>query len=418
MTDWPRIPLTWMSRDARIIIIARGLLSFGMGTVSVIGAIYLHLLGFSLIQIGLFLSAGLAGSILYRFIVVLIGDTLGRRRLLAAFPLMIAGAALAIATMDNFILMTAVVFLGGFSITGGPGAGGAVRPLEQASLADTVSADKRTYLYTVYSIMGRCGAALGALAAGMPALYQDSFGLSELSAMRVAFVTFAVIFALCALLYSFLSPSVEVSSSGQRWVNPFRLPSRRLIFILSGLSGMDRFAGGLVVQSLVSLWFFTRFGVELESLALIFFGSQIIAAISMWVAARLSNRLGLINTMVFTHIPSSLIVIAIPFLPNAWIAVSFWLVRSFFGTMDLPLRQSYRMAVVGPQERSAMAGVNSVTTAMASTASPPIATALWSIGATSIPFVACGIIQIAYDLSLYFMFRKVRPPEEVHRSDD
>jgi MFS family permease len=406
-----------MSRDARIIVIARGLHAFGHGTVSVLGAIYLHLLGFNLVQIGLFLSAGLAGSILYTFIIVFIGDTLGRRRLLVAFNLMIAGAALAVATMDNFLFLTAVVFLGGFSMAGGPGGGGAVSPLEQASLANTVSADKRTNLYTVYSIMGRGGTALGALAAGLPALYQASFGISELSAMRVTFVTFAVIFTVSALLSGLLSPSVEVSSSGQRWVNPFRLPSRRLIFTFSGLSGVDRFAGGLVVQSLVSLWLFTRFGTELESIGLIFFGSQVMAAISMLIAARLANRLGIIKTMVFTHIPASLIVIAIPFLPNAWIAAIFLLMRGFFGMMELPLRQSYRMAVVEPHERSAMAGVSSVTMGIAGTMSPSVATAMWSIGAISIPFVSSGIIKIAYDFALYFMFRKVRPPEEVQRGD-
>jgi MFS family permease len=327
---------------------------------------------------------------------------------------MMAGAALAMVTIDNFLLLTAVVFLAGFGMGGGPGRG-AVLALQQAALANTVSADKRTNLYAVYAIMGRGATALGALAAGMPALYRDSFGLSELSAMRIAFVTIAVLFALSALIYGFLSPSVEVSSSRQRWVNPFHLPSRRLIFTLSGLFGVDSFAGGLVIQSLVSLWFFTRFGVELESIALIFFGSQLMAAISMWVSASLANRLGLIKTMVFTHIPSSLILIAIPFLPTAWIAAIFWLIHGFFHMMDVPLRMSYRVAVVGPHEQNAMVGVSSVTMGVGNTVSPSIATALWSIGATSIPFVSGGIIKIAYDLSLYFMFRKVRPSEEVHR---
>ncbi|MFC1968391.1 MFS transporter [Chloroflexota bacterium] len=417
MTSRPGIPLTWLSRDARIVIIARGLHAFGMGNVSVLGAIYLHLLGFDLVQIGLFLGAGLAGAILYTLVIVLIGDRLGRRRLLAAFTFMIAGAALAMAIMDNFLLLTVVVFLGGFSMAGGPGRGGAVLPLAQAVLADTVSADKRTNLYTIYAIVGRGCTALGALAASMPALYQDFFGLSELSAVRIAFVTFAILFALSALLYNFLSPSVEVSSSRQPWVNPFRLPSRRLILTLSGLLGVDSFAGGLVVQSLISLWFFTQFGVKLESIAFIFFGSQFMSAISMWVSAWLANRLGLIRTMVFTHIPASLMLIAFPFLPTAWIAAVFWIIRSFFHMMDVPLRMSYRMAVVSPHERSSMAGVSNVTMGVAGIVSPPIATALWSIGAISIPFISGGIIKLAYDLSLYIMFRKVKPPEEAHRSD-
>lgn len=193
---------------------------------------------------------------------------------------------------------------------------------------------------------------------------------------------------------------------------PLRLPSRRLIFTLSGLFSVDHFAGGLVAQSLVSLWFFTKFGIKLESIALIFFGSNLIAAVSLWVAAKLANRIGLINTMVFTHIPPSVMSIAIPFLPTAGMAASFWLVRSFFGQMDVPTRQSCTMAVVGPNERSAMAGVNSATRSVTGTVSPSVATALWNIGTTSIPFVSRGVLKISYDLALWFMFRKVKPPEE------
>jgi len=175
---------------------------------------------------------------------------------------------------------------------------------------------------------------------------------------------------------------------------------------------VDHFAGGLVAQSLVSLWFFTKFGIKLESIALIFFGSNLIAAVSLWVAAKLANRIGLINTMVFTHIPPSVMSIAIPFLPTAGMAASFWLVRSFFGQMDVPTRQSCTMAVVGPNERTAMAGVNSATRSVTGTVSPSVATALWNIGTTSIPFVSRGVLKISYDLALWFMFRKVKPPEE------
>ena len=404
-------PLRWLSRDARLIILARGLRAFGQGSVAVVIGIYLHLLGFSTIQIGLFISAGLAGGAVFAIMVVFVGDTLGRRRLLVLFSLLTAGSALALAVADSFALLAAVAFLGSFTATGGA-AGGATQPLEQASLADAAVPERRTDLYAVYGVMGTAGASFGALAAGLPAVYEAAFGLGELAALRVVFVTFAGLAALGGLCYALLTPSVEAGGGAERWTNPLCLPSRRLIFTLSGLFAVDHFAGGLVVQSLVSLWFFTRFGVELTSIGFIFFGSNLLAAISLWVAAKLANRIGLINTMVFTHIPASLLLIAVPFLPTAWLAATFWLVRGFFAQMDVPTRQSYTMAVVGPNERSAMAGINYVSRGVVGTASPSVATLVWTVGAASIPFVACGVIKIAYDLSLYFKFRNVKPPEE------
>ena len=406
------VPLGWLSRDARLIILARGLRAFGQGTVSVLLAIYLDLLGFSLIQIGLFISAGLAGAAFYSFLIVFLGDALGRRRLLVAFALLPATAALVLTATDSFPLLAAVALLGSFGVAGGGAAAGPAQPVEQVSLADMVPPERRTDLYALYGIMGAGGASLGALAAGLPDLYQGTLGLAQVSALKVVFVTFAALLALVALCYSLLSPSVEVATSGSRWVNPFRLPSRRLIFTLTGLFSVDHFSGGLVVQSLVALWFFTKFGVALGSIGLVFFGSSLMSAISLWGAAKLANRIGLINTMVFTHIPSSLLLIAIPFLPTAWLAASFWLARGFFSQMDVPPRQSYTMAVVGPNERVAMAGINTVARSMAGTVSPSVAAVLWNIGAASIPFISCGVLKISYDLSLYFMFRNVRPPEE------
>ena len=408
-------PLAWIGRDAALIALARGMRAFGQGSVVVLLAIYLDLLGFSVIQIGLFISAGLAGGALFTLVVVVVADALGRRRLLVLFSLMTAAAAMTMAASESFSVLLAASFLGSFAVAGGA-AGGAVAPLEQASLAGTVAEERRTDLYAFYGIVGTSASALGALAAAVPAFYQSAFGMSESGAYRVVFVTLAVLAGLAALCYALLSPAVEADARGRRgWVNPFRLPSRRLIFTLSGLFSVDHFAGGLIPQSLVALWFFTRFGVEIESIAFIFFGSSLMAAVSLWVAVKLANRIGLINTMVWTHIPSSLLLIAIPFLPGVWLAAAFWVVRGFFGQMDVPTRQSYTMAVVGPDERSAMAGINSVTRSVSGTASPSVAAAVWNVGFAGIPFIACGVLKITYDLSLYFMFRNVRPPEEARR---
>jgi MFS family permease len=331
---------------------------------------------------------------------------------------MSAAAGLALVFINNFLPLMFVAFLGSISGGGGAAAGGGVQPLEQASLPDTAPSEKRTDLFAIYGIVGTGSAALGALAAGLPTIYQNAFGMSEIYAYKIMFVGFAFFLLVGALLYSLLSSSVEVSSSERHWVNPLRLPSRRLIFTLTGLFSVDHFAGSLVLQSLAAYWFYTRFGLELESLALVFFFSQLLAAISLWLAAKLANRIGLINTMVFTHIPSSLFLIAVPFAPTAWIAVLLWQLRSFLGQMDVPTRQSYTMSVVQPNERVAMASIHIVGRSVSGTAGPSVATALWSAFSASAPLIACGILKIVYDLSLYFMFRNVKPPQEAPEAAD
>ncbi len=306
------MPLAWMSRDARLIVLVRGMRSFAREPVIVLVAIYLHLLDFSLVQIGLFLSAGLAGSAFQLFVLIFIGDTLGRRRLLIIFTLVLALTSVLVTLTDSIPLLMAVALLGGFAVTGGAISGGVLQPLEQASVAGTVSAEKRTDLFAVMGMVSATVTALGALAVGLPALYESAFGLSELSAMKVVFITYAAVLVLCALCYTLLSPAVEASTGGRRWVNPLRLPSRRRIFTLSGLFSIDHFSGGFVSHSLISFWFFTKFGVEIETIGFLFFGSSLVAAASFWVAARVASRIGLINTIVFSHIPSNLLLIAMP----------------------------------------------------------------------------------------------------------
>ena len=367
-------------------------------------------LGFSLTQIGAFLSAGVAGTAFFASLVSLISEKVGRRRLLVIFTLLSAVAGLAFVFTDDFLLLICVGFLG--SIVGGAGAGGVVQPLEKASLADTASSEKRTDLFALYGITAVGAGALGALAAGLPAIYQNTFGMTEIHAYKAMFVGFTFFLSVGALTYGLLSSAVEVGGSEQRWVNPLRLPSRRLIFTLTGLFSLDHFAGSLFMQSLAAYWFHIRFGMELESLALVFFFSQILAAISLWLAAKLANLIGLINTMVFTHIPASLFLIAAAFSPTATLAIIFWQLRAFFSRMDVPTRDSYTMSIVHRDERVAMAGINVVGRSIAGTAGPSVGTALWVAFSATVPLIGSAILKITYDLSLYFMFRKVKPPQE------
>jgi predicted MFS family arabinose efflux permease len=232
------------------------------------------------------------------------------------------------------------------------------------------------------------------------------------TSFQVVFGGYIPLSVLVALCCSQLSPHIEVTTGEARWVNPLKLPSRTRIMTLASLFAVDSFGTGLIGQSLASYWFVTRFGIPPEELGLVFFASHVLTAISLWVAARLASRIGLVNTMVFTHIPSSLLLVAIPFLPDARLAVLFWLVRAFFVQMDAPTSQSYTMAVVGPQERSAMAAATSVSRSAGIAAGPAAATALWGAASASAPFVVGGMVKIIYDLTLWVLFRQVKPPEE------
>jgi MFS family permease len=322
---------------------------------------------------------------------------------------------LALVFVDQFLTLLVVAFLGSLSTGGGGGGESPAQPLEIASLPDTAPDEKRTDLFAIYNIVAKGGAALGAGAAILPALFQGAFDLTTLDAFRVMFVAFAVLQIIGALLYILLSPGIEGSATERRWSNPFKLPSRRRIFTLTGLFSVDTFTTSMITQSLMAYWFFTKFGMELESLALVFFISQVLAATSIGVAAKVANKIGLLNTMVFTHIPASLFLVAAVFAPTAWLAVLFWQIRAFLAQMDNPTRDSYTMAIVGPEERVAMASIHMVGRSALGAAGPLATGTLWSLFSATVPLVGSAVLKISYDLALYAMFRNVRPPEEEAR---
>lgn len=246
-------------------------------------------------------------------------------------------------------------------------------------------------------------------------VFQDSFGTGPLLSFKVMFLAFAGIQLAGAFLYSLISSAVEGEASQQKWTNPLKLPSRRRIFTLTGLFGVDTFTTSMVMQGLVADWFFTKFGLGLGSLGSIFFISHVLTAISIWLSAKLANRIGLLNTMVFTHIPSSFLLLAAAFSPVAWMAVSFWQLRAFLSQMDVPARDSYTMAVVGPEERVAMTSLQMVSKSSGGAAGPFATGWMWTSVSAGAPFIVSAVLKITYDLSLYFMFRNVKPPEEIQR---
>lgn len=405
-----------MSRDGKIIISARGLRTFVRGSISVLLAIYFNGLGFTLIEIGLLISLGIAGSAIFTFVVSIIAERVGRKRLLILLTALSSSSLLALIFSESFFVLALFAFVGGGFGTEGAGTGGPLQPLEQASLPETAPQKRRTDLFALYGIVATAGSALGALAAGIPGLLQKTYGLQTEHSYRLVFCAFLVVLGISTSLYGFLSARVEVSGARRRWTNPLKLPSRRIIFTLTGLFTVDRFAGSLMVRSLVAYWFATKFGIELGSIAVIFFFSSILSAVSLWLSAKIAGRIGLIKTMVFTHIPASLVFIIIPFVPSVWLAIALWQLRAFLGLMDVPARDSYTMAIVNPEERVAMAGIQNVGRSFSASIGPSVGTALWNTISASLPFIACGLIKIIYNIALFFMFRKVKPPEEVKSS--
>lgn len=281
-----------MSRDGKIIISARGLRTFVRGSISVLLAIYFNGLGFTLIEIGLLISLGIAGSAIFTFVVSIIAERVGRKRLLILLTALSSSSLLALIFSESFFVLALFAFVGGGFGTEGAGTGGPLQPLEQASLPETAPQKRRTDLFALYGIVATAGSALGALAAGIPGLLQKTYGLQTEHSYRLVFCAFLVVLGISTSLYGFLSTRVEVSGARRRWTNPLKLPSRRIIFTLTGLFTVDRFAGSLMVRSLVAYWFATKFGIELGSIAVIFFFSSILSAVSSGFRPRLPGELG------------------------------------------------------------------------------------------------------------------------------
>jgi hypothetical protein len=308
--------------------------------------------------------------------------------------------------VHHLAVIAAIAFIGTMNPTTGDI--GVHVPLEQAALAQRAADRERTHVFARYSLIGALSIAAGALAAGAPDLL-ILFGIGKLTALKAMFYIYAGLGLLGAALYARLP-----RSKAQDTATPTAAlgPSRATVYKLAALFSLDSFAGGFAVQSLVALWLFERFGLSLAAASIFFFWSNVLTAFSYPVAARLGTRFGLVNTMVFTHIPSSLCLILAAFSPNLTVVLALLLVRSALSQMDVPTRTSYVMAVVTPAERTAAASVTAVPRSLASSISPALAGALLATSFAALPLVICGLLKIVYDLSLLFSFRHIKPPEE------
>lgn len=403
-----------MKTDSDILILfsTRIIRLFCYGFLSVVLALYLSEAGFTEGKIGLLFTFTLIGDAVITLWLTTSADRFGRKRTLILGALLMAGAGLVFIITRNFVLLIISAIIGVISPADkdiGP-----FLAVEQASLTHLVPGEKRTQMFAWYNLAGSFAAAVGALSGGWLAQVLQNHEWTALESYRVVLIGYALGGFLLLLLFFNLTKSIEVEATQdetQRVLGLHR--SRAVVFKLSSLFAMDAFAGALLVQSLIAYWFHVRFGVESGTLGSIFFGANILAGISALLAIRLANKFGLINTMVFTHIPSNILLILVPLMPTLPMAIGVLLLRFSISQMDVPTRQSYTMAVVAPDERSAASGVTAIARSVGASVSPALTGLLFSIPLLfNAPFFLAGGLKIIYDLLLYREFRAVKPPEE------
>jgi MFS family permease len=389
------------------ILIAKGLRAFGDGFVSLLLPAYLLQLGFTPLQVGVIATTTLLGSGIMTLAVGLQAWRFHYRTWLLASTMLMAGTGLGFALLTDFWPLMLIALVGTLNPSSGDVS--VFLPLEQSLLSRIVTDKRRTWVMARYSLVGSLLAAFGSLAAALPALAAAARGIPMISALQAMFGLYALLGCAAAAVYRKL-PKAEASDAPQP--KAALDTSRKTVYTLAALFSLDSFGGGFVVQSLVALWLYQRFGLSVSAASAIFFWTGVLTAFSYLVAARIASRIGLLKTMVFTHLPSSVCLILIPFMPELAYAIALLFVRSALSQMDVPTRSSYVMAVVPPAERAAAASVTSVPRSLASAASPVLAGYLLGLSPFGWAFVAGGVIKIVYDLLLLAMFHKVRPPEE------
>jgi MFS family permease len=385
---------------------------FAYGLASVVLVLHLRAAGIGEARVGLLLTLTLLGDTAVSLLVTTRADRAGRRRMLVLGALLMAGAGVAFAAGASFSLLAAAATLGVLSPSGNEV--GPFLPIEQAALTQELEPRRRTGAFAWYQFTGALATAAGALAGGAGAEALQRAGVAPLASYRAVFVAYAVLGAAVGVVALGLSPKVEAAGGGARVGAPLGLHrSRRTVLRLSALFSLDAFAGGFVVQSFVAWWFHERFGAGPALLGGIFFGANVLAGLSALSAAAIARRIGLVNTMVFTHLPSNVLLALVPLMPTLPLAIGLLLLRFAISQMDVPTRQSYTVAVVDPDERSAAAGITGIARTVGAALAPLAAGPLYASAAlASVPFLVSGGLKIVYDLALWRSFRNVRPPEE------
>lgn len=405
-----------LTTDGWLLFVTRSVRLFAYGSLSVVLVFYLVGLGLTESQTGLLLSLTLAGDVVVSLFLTTRADRLGRRCMLILGAALMAGAGVAFAVTRNFFFLVVAGTVGVISPSGNEV--GPFLSIEQAALSHVVSPKARTEVFAWYTLAGSVATALGALGAGLITQALQKGATVPVNSYRSVVIAYAVLGLVLALLFLRLTPAAEVAgvqeSSNGDWKNFFGVDrSHGVVLKLSGLFALDSFSGGFVVQSFAAYWFYLRFGVNPGTLGAIFFWANVFAGISALLASRLASRIGLVRTMVVTHLPSNVLLILVPLMPTLSLAVLVLLVRFSISQMDVPTRQSYTMAVVSPEERSAAAGITGVARTTGAAISPLFAGLLFARPSLiSVPFFLAGGLKIVYDLLLYHAFARVAPTEE------
>ena len=411
--------LNSLSIDGRLLFVGRILRMFAFGSLSIILVIYLTELRLDNYQIGLLLTLTLIGDVLISLWLTVVADRLGRKKMLILGAVLIVLAGLLFALTNNIYLLILAATIGVISPSGNEI--GPFLAIEQASLSQVCAADIRTKVFAWYNLVGSFATALGALCSGSAVQLLQGLGFTLLSSCRMIVISYAVFGGVLACVFYFLSSRIEAketrqpskpASGVQGWLGLHS--SARVVFKLAMLFALDAFAGGFIMQSIIAFWFHLRFGIEPVVLGGIFGVANVLAGCSALIAVKIAARIGLVKTMVFTHVPSNILLILIPLMPNAFWAVAVLLLRFSISQMDVPTRQSYTMSVVKPEERSAASGITNVARTLGASISPLLlAPLLGSTSTLGICFFAAGGLKIVYDVLLYKSFKSIKPIEEL-----
>ena len=381
------------------LLIARGMRAFADGYVAILLPAYLIALGFGALAVGTLATATLLGSACATLAVGAWGHMIHHRKLIAGAAVLMAATGFAFSLASAFWPLLVIAFIGTLNPSSGDVS--VFLPLEHARLAEAADGDARTSLFARYSLVGSLSAAVGALAAALPARLSLATGMAPIDALRCMFGFYGLIGCGVWLLYRSLPQQMAVCPKPRTFLGA----SRPTIIRLAALFSVDSFASGLVVNALLALWLFKRFDMSVAAAGHFFFWAGLCSAASQLAAAPLAKRIGLVNTMVFTHIPASICLIGAAFAPSMWSALGLLLTRSLLSSMDVPARSAFVMSVVTPEERTAAASFTAVPRSLASAAGPVIGAALFAGGYLAIPLVACGALKISYDVALWLAFR-------------
>ena len=400
-------------RSIALLFATRTVRLFSYGFLSVILVLYLIQVGLSEKEVGLLLSLTLAGDALISLWLTTNADRIGRKRMLITGAVLVTLAGLAFLFTHNIVLLIAAAIIGVISPSGNEI--GPFLPIEQAALSQLLPDSQRTQTFAWYNLVGSVATASGALISGWLAQTLQFQGMEPLAAYRVVLTVYAASGIVLIILFALLEPVIEATPITQPTTHRFGLSpaSRGIVARLSSLFVLDAFAGTLVIQSLIAYWFNLKFGVQTGTIGAIFFGANVLAGISALLAAPMARRFGLINTMVFTHLPSNILLMLVPIMPSLPLAIGVLLLRFSISQMDVPARQSYTVSVVRPEERSAAAGITGIARSVGAAASPVVTGLLLANPLLlSVPFFLSGGLKIVYDLLLYRSFKMTRPPEE------